>query len=915
MELTPEQRRIADHSEGHAKVVAVAGSGKTQTMAEFVANAVAGGTPARLITVCMFNVDAAKEFAARLAASARASRGGLPEVKTLNAIGERLTRRFEDLSALPRRRLETHEGVIEGMARTALKEVLTRHELSVPPSDLLDDFLLFIDLVKSDIVSPDETFDAFGQFSYGEFVEAFERFEALRKQRGLRTYADQIWEPVRAIRDRPELLRGLENRIDLVVVDEFQDVSPVQLELIRIMVGNRARIMVVGDVDQSIYAWRGARPDILLKQYDRHFPCRHYRLSRTFRYGHRLALFADHVIRHNREREDTFCVSAPGTPDTTVSLHEVTASDPTPIVRIIREWQAAGRSLTDIAVLFRLRAQTAILSLHLLNAGIEFRLNGIPFVLELGYIDALIGLLELVAGTLLHEGNERRIANLLALPPPGIEREALERAGRQAIQERSLKHLKRLTPMVRHDYARRRFDERLHWLLEAPRRLRGRSAAEVIDTYVREHEIFAAFDRLSARPSTADEKKMLVASVIAFFREQRAAPEAALQIAEALKRRGKESASGVLLTTVHRAKGLEWPVVILGGLEDGVFPYDFHPATMDLEAERRLFYVAVTRARDHLHLVVPEEELLRKAVAAQSARVPPLSQIKASRFVYEGNAGCPTRSRPRSLRCIRSRSRRFPPTRIPIRRTAISRRYCRPSGRPPSPDDPQARAGMAAGRTQRSARRASATSSSATAASVPGAGARRPISFSMAGARAGSCWTTRRTRCWKWSRSSSQQPHSPRNRVEAGDDQGPSDNPHRPPGRSGVCLPRPRFRPELQALVAGGSDPGAPHAGADPGRHARPSGTRRLRTPDGGRLSRLRPGGREADRLRRHLGPLPDQLSNAGARRTDRPHLPLRAVAPAALHAPVRAAHPHHRAARSRAGGHEHQAADREGDS
>jgi DNA helicase-2/ATP-dependent DNA helicase PcrA len=302
MNLTDEQLRIINHSGGHARVSAVAGSGKTTTMVARVGQLLQQGVSANLVMVLMFNKSARDSFAEAMQ-NRLPSAAQLPEVRTFHSLGMRLVNSFTKRGALPPYSLVTEEYIQEKLARQVANEVYRESQDNDGwlAGDEVEEFITFIDRVKSTVTGPAEVFkklDLSTRYSY--FIKAFDLFEKVRRERKIRFYADLIHEPLMAMLADSELADWVTDRVDHIIVDEYQDINEAQQQLLKILAGSRARVMVVGDVDQCIYEWRGARPEYITTRFQLDFPKpENYMLSYTFRYGHQLSLAANHLISWN----------------------------------------------------------------------------------------------------------------------------------------------------------------------------------------------------------------------------------------------------------------------------------------------------------------------------------------------------------------------------------------------------------------------------------------------------------------------------------------------------------------------------------------------------------------------------------------------------------------------------------------
>ena len=226
MSYTDEQLRAIEHTGGHSLTYAVAGSGKTHMLVGRVLFLLEQGVPAERIRVLAFNREAAKEFQTRLAGALPTHRAA-PKVSTFHSLGLSLTALFEKHELLPRRRLEASEAVEKKLAREAVLAALKEEGSDEYPSqDAFEAFRAFIGLVKSDLLSAADAFRTFGLLpSCAYFVRAFALFEQARERAGLRFFADLLSDPVAVMRANPRALALVTNKLDLVVVDEFQDVE------------------------------------------------------------------------------------------------------------------------------------------------------------------------------------------------------------------------------------------------------------------------------------------------------------------------------------------------------------------------------------------------------------------------------------------------------------------------------------------------------------------------------------------------------------------------------------------------------------------------------------------------------------------------------------------------------------------
>ncbi|WP_163576553.1 ATP-dependent helicase [Halomonas faecis] len=598
MKLTSEQHAVVEHVAGHARVAAVAGSGKTTTLIARVLHLLERGVPPARLLVLMFNRSARQDFQARLAALAPPGQR-LPDVRTFHSLGHRLTASLTRWGVLAPRQLLAADWQVERLLRQATLAALAddpeRREVALE-ADTLEALAHFCGLVKAEMVAPATLY---ARLDLGEesrhFVSAFEHLEEILAEHALMTYSDLLYRPLRALEADAELVARVQGFLDHVIIDEYQDINQAQLRLLATLAGREAAVMAVGDANQCIYEWRGAHPDTMREHFAATFGmAADYPLSTTFRHGHALALAANHAIAANRRRPDQLCLAAAGTPDTRLAV----ASGRAPLLETLNDWQRRGRRLDEACLLVRSWALSVPAQLALLQAGVPFRLaREDRFVFRLPLVQALSGYLRLSRDARLL-GDPALVQRLLEQPTPFVARERLAALAHrltetQTFPERHDPLLASLKPLQRRNLKRR-------WALlcELPR-LTNWPPARLLAHVVERLEAEKVLKRAAASRDKGEEDVRLLDVLI----EQAGEVRDLDAFIELLERPVENHADGMLITTVHGAKGLEWPLVVLGSVNEGDFPHygRDNPLTAErLEEERRLFYVAITRARERL---------------------------------------------------------------------------------------------------------------------------------------------------------------------------------------------------------------------------------------------------------------------------------------------------------------------------
>lgn len=613
--LTPEQHDIITAGHEHALITAVAGSGKTTTLAWRLRWLLQQDHDPRRMLVLMFNRSARVDFERKLRDITRDLGLSLPEVRTYHAMGLRLYKRFVQENYLP----AFSEKILSEQEISYQAWILTRQ---LAPEDLADeirrnkkDFVEtatgFIDLVKTTLSPAEVVFEELGYSDRHRYlIDLFHAFEQWRKERSQISYADMLYEPVMAIHQNSALQRLVGNKMDLVLVDEYQDTNEIQHLLLRYIAGDRAKVTVVGDPDQTIYEFRGAKPEFILSRFREEFdePLQQT-LSYSFRYGHRVALLANHLITHNRGRNDVLCHAHPSTPASHIHWHE-REQDGGVVAKLLESLPVEEQQQT--AILFRVWSQSVPIELRLLARQIPYRIDAGKGALFSREVEAITSLLQVTTGQLSQMTTQDRLEaarNLLRFPHVGLKEHELGNmaqmlAGFESGWGRCLLSLDEgaLGPMPA---------RKLRRLGEALESLVGFSGpvATLLDRYAEQTELFEGIRGLALTHDTANERIDTVQGFRAYLTSLDIPPTETLHHLQTLRRQAMEhrdSHKGVLLSTIHRTKGLEWSRIILPGLQEKYLPYS--PRQQDdlrafMESERRLLYVAITRTRNELHLI------------------------------------------------------------------------------------------------------------------------------------------------------------------------------------------------------------------------------------------------------------------------------------------------------------------------
>lgn len=619
MQYTPEQQAIIHHAGGHARIIAVAGSGKTQTLTAYLHQRLQQGANPKRLLVLMYNKAAQLDFEARLRVAQ--STPQLPDVRTFHSLGYRICQtlmRQGDLPNFDQKLLADGEKEVilwrlmrETAAPDLADEILSKKKKWVEP------MMGYLERVQSTLETPQQVFEQSGLPDECRFfIQVIDQFERWRQSANRMSFADLLREPVLLFLQKPELAQQFSGHMDEIIVDEYQDINPVQQALIDVLRGDRAQLMVVGDPDQTIYEFRGSKPALLTHGFSKSLPnVTDYTLSHTFRFGHRVSVLANQVIAGNYDGNEqrTLCVSHASTPPTEVGLIH-TQENAQAAINQIKQW-CKMRPVTDIAVINRLWANSARIELLLLCENLPYRMDNQQTVLERYELRPFRVLFEIAAGAPATWGAyERRNAwqTLLSQPYLKIKKAIVDEILASVTHSSGPlgKALRDAIPSKLSNYQSRQLEDRARIIDKAERA--KASAYEVVQGWTQVTDYYSAIKDNAFSAAQVDEQIATVKAFATFVR-QRKWP--LIQIAAELTLLGEQKPNddepAILITSIHKSKGRQWPCVIIPEVNNRFYPYqpegDFSTHSGD-QSDRRLLYVAATRAIESLVLVVPETD-------------------------------------------------------------------------------------------------------------------------------------------------------------------------------------------------------------------------------------------------------------------------------------------------------------------
>ncbi|GMU55781.1 MAG: hypothetical protein AMXMBFR33_49270 [Candidatus Xenobia bacterium] len=566
--LAPDQARAVAHGHGPARILAPAGSGKTRVLTERLRHLLLDrGYEGERVTALAYNRRAAEEMRQRTA-------DFQPNVRTLHALGFSILRAHSGPRLLEEREVRD---ILRSLI--AVPQVLGQDPL-VPYLEALAE-------VRLGLREPGQVEARRGDVP--GLTALFPAYRAKLRQRNLIDHDEQIYQALEVLLSEPELRQKAQRACTHLLVDEFQDLTPAYLLLVRLLSAPSYQVFGVGDDDQVIYGYTGATPEFLV-HFEDYFPgAESYALEVNYRCPARVVEAANSLLSRNRQRVVKKVRPAEASSQASIDVLRADHLDwAAQAVRFLKGWLESFEP-TQIAVLSRVQASLMALHVYLSEAGVPFVSILSASVLERTGARTALAYLRLARGAF----TPVDLRDALRRPNRRLRREIVEQAARC----RNQAELARLSDSLE-DWPSSQLDEFLRDLSAMGSRRSPEEALRYLRQSVGLGDAMRELDAGGAEASHYDD-------LVALEQTARLHPswesfESWLR--ELLSRPGRP---GITLSTVHRVKGMEWDGVLVYGAQMGLLP---HRLADDLEEERRIFHVALTRGRQRVAVLADARE-------------------------------------------------------------------------------------------------------------------------------------------------------------------------------------------------------------------------------------------------------------------------------------------------------------------
>lgn len=616
MKLNPNQDEAVKYVSGPCLVLAGAGSGKTRVITNKIAYLVQQcGYKARNIAAVTFTNKAAREMKERVGQTLGKQESKGLMVSTFHTLGLNIIKR--EYKALG---LKAGFSLFDDQDQMALLKELTEKQLD-GDKDLLRQLLSTISNWKNDMLTPEQAKAQAKGEQQQLFAFCFEMYQKQMKAYNALDFDDLISLPVLLLKTNQEVRQRWQNRIRYLLVDEYQDTNTSQYDLVKLIVGERGRLTVVGDDDQSIYSWRGAKPQNLVLLGEDFPNLRLIKLEQNYRSTSRILRAANILIANNPHvYEKSLFSEIPDGEKLKVLLAKNEDHEAERVTGELIAHKFLNRTdYKDYAVLYRGNHQSRLIEKSLMQNRVPYKLSGGTSFFARAEIKDIMAYLRM----LVNPDDDNAFLRIVNTPRREIGPVTLEKLGsyanmrgkslfdasfemglEQTLSGRGLENLRRFTT----------------WLVKIADQAERGDTVEAVRSLVRDINYEDWLYETSSSPKAAEMRMKNVSDLYSWIvadlegdnydQEEKSLKEVVQRLTlRDMMERGEEDddSDAVQLMTLHASKGLEFPYVYLIGSEEGILPHQTSIDEDNVEEERRLMYVGITRAQRELTFTMCKE--------------------------------------------------------------------------------------------------------------------------------------------------------------------------------------------------------------------------------------------------------------------------------------------------------------------
>ncbi|MBR1999569.1 MAG: UvrD-helicase domain-containing protein, partial [Lentisphaeria bacterium] len=626
--LNPEQLEAVRTTEGPVLVLAGAGTGKTRVITARIAYMIEQGIDPASILGVTFTNKAAKEMRERIRKIVPAEAAAAVTLGTFHSFCARVLRRDIRYAG----NYDSNYSIADtadqtSIARQAAAELGYAKE-EIPTAEVVN----FIGHCKNRMWTPEDALNdaAENRPANQVLAEVYERYQKLLELQNMVDFDDMLLLTVRILEEHPDVLKRYRETYKYLLVDEYQDTNAAQFRLIQLLAGERKNLCVVGDDDQSIYAWRGADVSNIL-DFPRYFPgTKEVKLEQNYRSTNNILATANAVIAPNSARYCKNLWSSKGQGEI-IRIIRLDNGDAEAkfVVNAIFDLKAANPdyNYSDFAILYRSNYLSRAFEMAFRNVGIRPKIIGGQEFFQRKEVKDAAAYLKLI----LNPRDDQSLLRIISLPPRGIGDKAI-------LSLRNLRHVTGipLSELLDHpDYLKTVSSTAAAGARGLAAALKNAKAlfAEPGDLYfkaqqlLRETGYIDGLQRIYKDIKEAETRRENVFEFLNYIGKFESEKQGQCHLADFLesyslmddndRTEDDDDRDAPIMTTVHASKGLEFPVVFVVGMEQNLFPHERSLAEGSEEEERRLFYVAVTRAREQLFLTCARERYKFKEYVRQ----------------------------------------------------------------------------------------------------------------------------------------------------------------------------------------------------------------------------------------------------------------------------------------------------------